>query len=98
MSLSNRLNAVEARICAGIARRIVYKGYTARVWDGEEFAGPWTGDRAEIENQIGHTEKSRVFVRNRQGVGLGHIELIHGEGEDTVQDYTIGLDHIAERG
>ncbi|WP_444668375.1 hypothetical protein [Cereibacter changlensis] len=89
MSYPAHMNPTEAKIINQLITTILDAGHLIRVFDGEEYASDWTGDRAEIQKQTAATDYTVFQVADAAGrERIGTITLIHGNGTDVISDWS----------
>jgi hypothetical protein len=91
---TGNLNPTEHAIVSKLVHEILARGYVVSVHDGEEFAIKRSADYAAIMAAIGVSDETRLILREHVGIEVGWIQLIHGNDNDVISDYTINLASI----
>lgn len=84
---TNQETAIAKRVVAAI----LGEGYSVRIFDGEEWAGPTSHVKHEIWEQMNATEEDIVHIREKTEDGwrsVGCIYLIYGNGKELISDHT----------
>ena len=94
MSIKARIE-LEKRIVREIAKAALEKGWTASVYDGEEWALRISSDLSAIMAAIYSTDEDQLILRDADGKRMGWIRLVYGnDGWDVINDYSTALEEF----
>lgn len=82
------MTTIETMICNALVTKALAIGYTVSVYDGEEFALKRCADKATIIAALGSTDHDALHFRNADGVKVGVVALIYGNGRDLISDHS----------
>jgi hypothetical protein len=88
MTITAIRDASERRICAAVVRRALAAGYFVSVSDGELVTLRKSRDEAAIFDAMATTDADNLNIHRADGVRLGSVVLIYGNGEDVISDYS----------
>lgn len=78
--------AAEVRIVRKLVDDALALGYSVGVFDGEETVVKRSRDVVAIMAAIGSTDEDRLLFHTSDGVPLGWVHLIWGNGTDVIAD------------
>lgn len=93
MPMPTYISQTEQDIAREIIRRALAKGWTVSVNDGEEWVVRSSDNQEIIENHMGSTDSDTLRFR-AQGISVGTMLLIWGNGRDLISDTSVAEDDV----
>lgn len=85
----------EKRIIRKTVSLLIKSGYVISVNDGEELVLKRSRKTTEIMDQIGHTEETYFYLRDRNTMERrGFIHFVHGNGGEVISNHSDSLDEL----
>ena len=82
------MNTIEHRIVSQLLAAALPLGYTASVWDGEEWTLRNSRDPGEILQALATTSDDLISFRDAAGARVGTFWLIYGNDQDLIADHS----------
>jgi len=88
---------MERAVIRTLAQSLLDAGFSLRVWEGEDWAGPLTTSRDRIMADIMSVDEEYLYVYRGDGENrparIGVLFLVYGnDGYDVISDYSTNLE------
>lgn len=88
MAFPKHMRAAERPIIEALIRRVLDKGYTISVFDGNVCALGKSKDFEAITAEVNATDITEFLIRDSDARKIGWVIFIHGNDEDVIHDHT----------